>query len=321
MSRPTAPSFQSISSIISASQKSLEDSNGTLLNPSQTPPPPPQTTASNPSPTSAAASQKSGTKPSSVKTSIHTSTPTAAVDPSQTSPTASSGSLASQATTFVTSASSGSNQSATAVAAESQTTQCSGISCSPALKAAIAVPVALVGLGIIIAFFIFAWRKRNRDPEKREGTRSGQKWTRHLRMFSFDAELLVGGHSNGSRSFLSRSPQPSTRAAPSVRSEPSMTSVEQAAPAYRDALSHPNPLAPIIRPESRATAPPPYVSRAEDREDEVQSITSSQPSSNPFRSAAASPVNGDDSPFADPPDEARRHLSPVSLSRTASDRS
>ena len=143
-------------------------------------------------------------------------------------------------------------------------------------------------------------------------------------MFSFDAELLLAlPHSNSSRTFLSRSPHPSTRSvepADSVRSQPSMTSIEHAAPPYRDALSAPFAGAAIFppRPDSQATAPPPYASRNENRNSSAaaaaatggaseastppmmsRSTTAATARSNPFLSEPPSPVDGQ-GPFADP---------------------
>ncbi|RJE17247.1 hypothetical protein PHISCL_10416, partial [Aspergillus sclerotialis] len=164
--------------------------------------------------------------------------------------------------------------------------------------------------------------------------KKGKKWTRHLRAFSFDAELLMGGRFSSSNSIRSR--DPSVRSGPGTLSrgsahsgEPSLHSIEEVAPPYRDAVTHVTPPSParsiphvttiaadpIPRPSSTATAPPPYRS--------IVGGTGAEPSSpatvrNPFAdSAPVSPIEG--SPFNDPPEgeEASGALRPT-LSRGSS---
>lgn len=143
-----------------------------------------------------------------------------------------------------------------------------------------------------------------------------KKWSRHLRAFSFDAELLMGGRFSSSNSVGSR--DPSVRSAGNqsrngaASAEPSLHSIEEVAPPYRDAVSHAQsptqlrsgiPLLtgaadPIPRPVSTATAPPPY--RAVAGQPTTDPLT--PVSGNPFAdSAPVSPIEG--SPFNDPPEE------------------
>ncbi|KIW40321.1 uncharacterized protein PV06_07528 [Exophiala oligosperma] len=206
---------------------------------------------------------------------------------------------------------------------------CDSISCSSGLKAAIAVPVIVAAIAGIFLFFFFARRRRRRaaagvvESEKKP-KKKGKKWSRHLRVFSFDAELLMGGRYSSSNSIRSRDPSvrsagnSSRQGAASV--EPSLHSIEEVAPPYRDAISHAQPGSPsqhrpisaaggvatdpILRAASTATAPPPYRSVVPAGQPQPTSPTSG----NPFAdSAPVSPIEG--SPFNDPPDEQRPTLS------------
>ena len=192
----------------------------------------------------------------------------------------------------------------------SEKSACNSMSCSSALQAAVAVPVVVAVIAAIFLFFCCARRRRKRAgavvSEKRP-PKSGkkQKWTRHLRAFSFDAELLMGGRFSSSNSVRSRDPSLRSAATNSRNGahsvDPSVHSVEEVAPPYRDAISHANPptspprsvpaaaIFPTQRPMSTATAPPPYKSAA-----------SPEPR-NPFSdSTPVSPV--EESPFNDPPE-------------------
>jgi hypothetical protein len=153
--------------------------------------------------------------------------------------------------------------------------------------------------------------------EKRPPKSGKKKWTRHLRAFSFDAELLMGGRFSSSNSLRSRDPSVRSTSGTASRgsthnAEPSLHSIEEVAPPYRDAITHATPPSPhrsvpaittiaadpIPRPSSTATAPPPYRS--------VVAGTSPEPTTpstvrNPFSdSAPVSPI--EESPFNDPPE-------------------
>ncbi|KAL6252932.1 hypothetical protein RBB50_000651 [Rhinocladiella similis] len=229
------------------------------------------------------------------------------------------------------------NTSGTASNAASNTTgavtvsekSCDSISCSSGLKAAIAVPVVLAAIAGIFLFFFFARRRRRRAAEgvvesEKKPKKKGKKWSRHLRVFSFDAELLMGGRYSSSNSIRSRDPSvrsagnSSRQGAASV--EPSLHSIEEVAPPYRDAISHAQPGSPsqtrsvsaaggvaadpILRAASTATAPPPYRSVVPNSNPQPTSPVSG----NPFAdSTPVSPIEG--SPFNDPPEEQRPTLS------------
>jgi hypothetical protein len=207
----------------------------------------------------------------------------------------------------------------------SKESSCNSISCSSALQAAVAVPIVVAVIAGILLFFFCARRRRKRGGavvnEKRPAKGGKKKWTRHLRAFSFDAELLMGGRFSSSNSMRSRDPSVRSGAGSSRNgahsAEPSLHSVEEVAPPYRDAVTHvtpPSPLRtnpagmtaagdPIPRPSSTATAPPPY--------QEPHSPTATR---NPFSdSTPVSPI--EESPFNDPPDAAG---AAASLSRNSS---
>jgi hypothetical protein len=219
----------------------------------------------------------------------------------------------------------------------SEKSSCNSISCSPALKAAVAVPIVVAAIAAIFLFFFCARRRRRRRAgavvnEKRPAKTGKKKWTRHLRAFSFDAELLMGGRFSSSNSLRSRDPSIRSAAGTSSRNgahsvEPSLHSVEEVAPPYRDAVSHATPASPprsvppvttraidpIPRPSSTATAPPPYRSTVDGPSPEPPHSPSA--ARNPFSdSAPVSPI--DESPFNDPP-ESGGALAPA-LSRGSS---
>ncbi|KIW70030.1 hypothetical protein PV04_02341 [Phialophora macrospora] len=201
----------------------------------------------------------------------------------------------------------------------SEKSSCNSLSCSSALKAAVAVPIAVAAIAAIFLFFFCARRRRKRAgavvSEKRPPKTGKKKWTRHLRAFSFDAELLMGGRFSSSNSLRSR--DPSVRSASGTASrgsnhtaEPSLHSIEEVAPPYRDAITHATPPSPqrsvpaittsaadpIPRPSSTATAPPPYRSVVASPEPPTPSTVR-----NPFSdSAPVSPI--EESPFNDPPE-------------------
>lgn len=159
----------------------------------------------------------------------------------------------------------------------------------------------MIGLGIIIALIIFARRRRRSDSESAasNGEPRGSKWARHLRVFSFDAELLVGGRSSRATSVRS---QPTTRSHPSQTSlrshQPSIRSLESPAPPYRDALAA-SGMQMAMRPESQFTAPPPYIADRASHQ------------SNSRLSAISRPVIAASDPFADP-DDGDEPTTPVS---------
>lgn len=153
---------------------------------------------------------------------------------------------------------------------------CNSISCNPGLQAAIAVPVVVVSL-LLFALLFFCLRRRRRRPaspvsEKKKAPK--KKWSRHLRVFSFDAELLMGGRFSSSNSLRSRGTgSQRSNNSRAHNASPSIHSIEEeVAPPYRDAVSHAQPPStvpmaggmtsttpdPFPRPDSTATAPPPY---------------------------------------------------------------
>lgn len=100
------------------------------------------------------------------------------------------------ATTTATHAASGCGSVASA-----RQRSCMGIPFSPALQAAAAVPVVVAVLATMTVLFFCILRRwkhwrageaAKRSPEK--------KWTRHLRLFAFDAELLADGRLSSTNS-------------------------------------------------------------------------------------------------------------------------
>jgi hypothetical protein len=184
---------------------------------------------------------------------------------------------------------------------------CDSISCNPGLQAAIAVPVVVAALAIL-AFLFFCVRRRRRrgrnpEPVSEKPQPPKKKWSRHLRVFSFDAELLMGGFRSSSNSIRSRQTG-SVRSGGDHGATPSIHSIDEVAPPYRDAVTavrRPSPLGvtsvtpePYPRPDSVATAPPPYVAAG------TTSRQSNRPTTprDPF--ADASPVSPTEfSPFND----------------------
>ncbi|KAK5452011.1 hypothetical protein LTS15_007734 [Exophiala xenobiotica] len=242
---------------------------------------------------------------------------------SSTGASASTSATNSSPTTFATSVTPGT------VGASSSLSDASGTASNAASNtsgaAAVAVPVIFAVVAGILLFFYLVRRRRKRAAgtgvSEKTPKKASKKWSRHLRAFSFDAELLMGGRFSSTNSVRSR--DPSVRSAGNhsrqgaASAEPSLHSIDEVAPPYRDAVSHGQPLsptqnlsgvpvvaggaatAPILRGASTATAPPPY--RAV-----VSPTGHSQPASpvsgNPFAdSAPASPIEG--SPFNDPPEE------------------
>ncbi|OAP64250.1 hypothetical protein AYL99_00222 [Fonsecaea erecta] len=219
----------------------------------------------------------------------------------------------------------------------SEKSSCNSISCSSALKAAVAVPVVVAAIAGILLFFFCARRRRRRRGgavmSEKAPKKAGKKWTRHLRAFSFDAELLMGGRFSSSNSIRSR--DPSVRSGPGTVSrgsahsgEPSLHSIDEVAPPYRDAVTHVTPPSParsiphvtthaadpIPRPSSTATAPPPYRSIVGGEPPSPSTVRSTV--RNPFAdSVPVSPIEG--SPFNDPPEDASGALRPT-LSRGSS---
>lgn len=258
-------------------------------------------------------------------TDLSASAPAASVTGS--SPGATQVPSSSQAATGGPAASSAATSSASTAAnnasANDLQRQSSGMS-SPGIQAAVAVPIVLVVLAIIvIACICMRRRKRSSgggagdtdDAAEKQATvapKKKKKWSRHLRVFSFDTELLMGGRYSSSNSIRSRQTGSlrSSNRSPHDDS-PSVHSVEEVAPPYRDAVSTVQPsigqvmtggLAPVVtRSASNATAPPPYGAAAarlaSARPTTPQSARSDQ---NPFAdSPPISPIER--SPFNDPP--------------------
>jgi hypothetical protein len=229
--------------------------------------------------TTAGAAEPTNTSASAVSVTQSESVP---ITPStlitSTTPTQNSASAAPEAS-GVSSGANGENPSVSDKA-------CNSISCNAGLQAAIAVPVVVVSLLILLLAFCCIRRRKRRQAgredvavasmsEKRK--KLPKKWSRHLRIFSFDAELLMGGRFSSSNSLRSRetgSQRSGNRSAHTA--SPSIHSVdEEVAPPYRDAISHTQPPStvpmalgatsttsdPFPRPNSVATAstaPPAY---------------------------------------------------------------
>ncbi|KAJ9662755.1 hypothetical protein H2198_001204 [Neophaeococcomyces mojaviensis] len=216
---------------------------------------------------------------------------------------------------LATTSNAGSSATSTASSAASSTTDdlhresSSGLS-SPGKQAAIAVPVVVVALAIIALLFFWMRRrnkrKQNEDPMEKMPAISDRKkrWSRHLRIFSFDTELLMGGRFSSTNSIRSRQTG-SVRS--TARSQHSTTaseqSVDEVAPPYRDALAAGagGAVAGVGRSVSNATAPPPYLAPGR-----LATPTSPNPARsthsnrNPFADTPPiSPI--DASPFNDPP--------------------
>ena len=213
--------------------------------------------------------------------------------------------------------------------------KCDSVSCDSGLQAAIAVPVVL-GVLLVLGLLFFLARRRKRRPRSPpppvdEKAKPKKKWSRHLRVFSFGEELLMGGRFSSTNSLRTeeagsmRSGQPSQHSA----RDASIHSVDEVAPPYRDAMSQAgrptSASGPFPRPSSTATAPPPYAaaavaagktSRATTRPMTAASDQSSR--SDPFRDAESNPVSPvDGSPFNDPDDEDAQSPRPL-MSRQSS---
>ncbi|KIW88518.1 uncharacterized protein Z519_11087 [Cladophialophora bantiana CBS 173.52] len=282
--------------------------------------------------TTASSSGASTSAPASATQTASTTFATS-IAPSAGSSDSADSSLSSHATSASNAASSTTGGAVTV----SENSSCNSISCSSALKAAVAVPIVVAAIaGILLFFFCARRRKRRAGAVMSEKTpkKAGKKWTRHLRAFSFDAELLMGGRFSSSNSIRSR--DPSVRSGRGTLSrgsnhsgEPSLHSIEEVAPPYRDAVTHVTPPSParsiphvtthaadpIPRPSSTATAPPPYRSIVGGAGGDPPSPSTVR---NPFAdSAPVSPIEG--SPFNDPPEgeEASGALGPA-LSRGSS---
>ncbi|KAK5089512.1 hypothetical protein LTR70_001603 [Exophiala xenobiotica] len=287
---------------------------------------------------SASQTQPQSTTLETITSSAASSTPTnpAAASSAITSQQSISASPASAASTPLASASSnaGSSTAATASSAANNSSndlhaQASTMS-SPGMQAAVAVPVVVVVLAALGLIF-FCMRRRRKRREVTEGTiektpaavaaSKKRNWTRHFRMFSFDTELLMGGRYSSTNSIRSRQTGSLRSANRSQHSEaPSMHSIDEVAPPYRDAINSAQPPsisqviaggaaggaaavagAGVNRSASNATAPPPYGAAAGRLEVPSPTTPASQRSNrNPFAdSPPISPVEG--SPFNDPP--------------------
>ncbi|ETN46158.1 uncharacterized protein HMPREF1541_00342 [Cyphellophora europaea CBS 101466] len=320
-----------------------------------------ETTGGTTSPTGAATTTTTDSSESSAAT---TSSGAASTLITSTSQTASTAAEQTNGSSGVASGANGENPS------ETSNDSCTGISCNSGLQAAIAVPVVVVTLALIALLF-FCIRRRRRRPDTPVSEKQKQapkkKWSRHLRVFSFDAELLMGGRfssSNSLRSGGTASQRSQTRS--THNATPSLHSVdEEVAPPYRDAVSQIQPPStvpmasgmtsttpdPFPRPDSTATAPPPYISpspanggrslpvgatagaatgagvgalatgglsrnasRASTQN--IQTPVSTRSLNDPFRNDVMSPVspidNGpESSPFVDPPEAQDSPASPT----------
>lgn len=202
---------------------------------------------------------------------------------------------------------------------------------STGTKAAIAVPVVLIALAALIIAVLCMRRRKRKRPETGEPAEKvplaqrKKNWTRHLRIFSFDTELLMGGRYSSNNSLRSRQ-TPSLRSHTSGQDSQatSVHSADEVAPPYRDAISSAQPpsigqvmaapalpalpallTAGVSRSASNATAgtaPPPYRSGASRNISPTHpgTPTSTRGHRNPFTdSNPVSPVEA--SPFNDPP--------------------
>lgn len=195
---------------------------------------------------------------------------------------------------------------------------CNSIPCSPGLKTAIAVPVVAAAMVAALLFFIRARRMKSRAASApvsgKKPKKAGKKWSRHLRAFSFDAELLIGGHFSSSSSI--RSQDPGVRSTGNIfpdgahSIQPSLRGIEEVAPPYRDANSAAQPVNPsflrivnslsvgapetISRSIQLAAAPPSYRTVAEELDDLLTPLSNRNPL---VGSAPVSPIDG--SPFND----------------------
>lgn len=214
-----------------------------------------------------------------------------------------------------------STSSAVANATDLHQESAGGLS-SPGMQAAVAVPV-VVAVIAAIAFIFFCMRRRRKraagatnEPEKQSPAGRKKKWTRHLRVFSFDAELLMGGRYSSTNSIRSRQTGSVRSGSRSHHAQtPSVHSVEEVAPPYRDAISAAVPpnagqlaggaaAAGVARSASSATAPPPYGAAAGKQTDtgSPASPASRHERDNPFADQIGSPVSPiEGSPFNDPP--------------------
>ncbi|RMZ86668.1 hypothetical protein DV736_g6107, partial [Chaetothyriales sp. CBS 134916] len=294
--------------------------------------------AETPSNTETSGASKTGASTASEAASSNSPTTFATSTMSLESPTTVSDTTSIQSNAG-TAASAASSTSATAVALHDK---CNSISCNSRLEAAIAVPIVVVVLLAFGLIFCLARRRRRRVrealPPVEEKAKPKKKWSRHLRVFSFGEELLMGGRYSSSNSMRTgdgdsmASVQQNTL---NHHHDPSLHSVdEEVAPPYRDSISHAErPLAGIAlipRPSSAATAPPPYgfaaagtggatgrTSRATDHHSQRQPLT---PTSNqdPFQDGASAPVSpAEESPFNHPDDDEADDPQPL-ISRQSS---
>lgn len=202
------------------------------------------------------------------------------------------------------------------------------------MQAAVAVPIVVVVLAVLgLIFFCVRRRRKRREAtdgtvEKTPGVVAAMKkrnWKRHFRLFSFDTELLMGGHYSSTNSIRSRETGSLRSANRSQHSgATSLHSVDEVAPPYRDAINSAQPpsIAQIIgggaagaaaagagagagtqvsRTTSNATAPPPYGAAGSLLAVPSPVTPASQRSGrNPF--ADSTPVSSiEGSPFNDPP--------------------
>ena len=101
-----------------------------------------------------------------------------------------------------------------------------------------------------MSFFFCARRRRRADAvvSELQPKRAGRKWTRHLRAFAFDAELLTGGRFSSANSMGSPDHSICSDAAsrtPAHSAEPSLRSADEVDPLYRAAVSHVHPPGPM----------------------------------------------------------------------------
>ncbi|RMZ85863.1 hypothetical protein DV737_g449, partial [Chaetothyriales sp. CBS 132003] len=281
---------------------------------------------------------ETGSSNTNTATTFATSTSTTDSDAGSDSSTVAPGTSSIQSNGG-TAASAASSTSATAVTINDK---CDSISCNPGLEAAIAVPIVvavLLGLGLI---FCLARRRRRSTrqvvPRVEEKAKPKKKWSRHLRVFSFGEELLMGGRyssSNSMRTGDGDSMASAQQNTPSHHGDASLHSIdEEVAPPYRDSISHAErPLVGITlipRPSSAATAPPPYgfaaagaggtagrASRATDRSSQRSPLTPTS-DQDPFQDGASVPVSpAEESPFNHPDDEEADNLQ-AQMSRQSS---
>ena len=210
---------------------------------------------------------------SKVPTTLSTST----ISSAGTSEGASTSASPSQSSTTAATAA-----SITTAGVLSKSADCNSVLCDSGLQAAIAVPVVVAVLALIGLYFCLARRSRRRRTAANgaiaaptmleKGTPKHKEWSRHLRVFWFGDEILIGGRLSSTNSIRSRetgSTRSNRHESGNQSENPSISSLEEVAPPYRDIIStaqdpaHPTSVSGqqthTERPSTATSSPPPYV--------------------------------------------------------------